>query len=328
MEKIRWGIIGTGKIASTFARTLAAVKDAVLYAAASRTKERAQAFAEEFGFAKSYGSYAELAQDPDIDVVYIATPMASHFSDAKLCLENGLNVLCEKSVTLSAAQLQELLSLAGEKGVFFMEAMWMKCRPVYLQARRWILDGRIGRVRMVKADFSNLVPYMPEDRLYRPDCGGGALLDLAVYPLTLAADILGGEPQKIVCEMDISGGVDLSDSIILSYPGGAHASIFAGFELPLRNTALISGTEGSIILGDWFHCTGEAVLLDSSRNEVEKIQIPDQFTGYEYEVEEVHRCLREGVLESQLVPHKGTLDVMRIMDQCRAQCGLVFPEEK
>ena len=327
MEKTRWGIIGTGKIAATFAKTLAAVKDAVLYAAASRTKERAEAFAEEFGFAKSYGSYAELAADPDIDAVYIATPMASHFADAKLCLEHGLNVLCEKSVTLSVPQLQELLALAKEKDVFFMEAMWMKCRPIYLQAKKWIREGRIGEVRMIKADLSNLVPYMPEDRLYKPDCGGGALLDLTVYPLTIAADILGGEPSEIICDMNISGGVDLSDTIILRYPGGAHASIFAGFELPLRNTALISGTEGSIILGDWFHCTCDAVLLDSSRNEVEKIQIPNQFTGYEYEVEEVHRCLREGRKESALVPHSGTMEVMRLMDQCRKQCGLTFPGE-
>ena len=327
MDNFNWGIIGTGKIAATFAQTLADVEGANLYAAASRTEKKARNFAEKFGFEKSCGSYAELAADRNIDAVYIATPMASHYADAKLCLENGLNVLCEKSVTLNTAQLNELLCLAKEKDVFFMEAMWMKCRPAYLKARQWINEGRIGQVKMVKGDFSNICPYDPEDRLFRPDCGGGALLDLAVYPLTLAMSILGNEPSEIIANMDLCRGIDLSDSIILRYPNGTYASIFAGFELALRNNALISGTEGTIVFGDWFHCTCDVVLYDRSGNELERFGQPNYSTGYEYEVEEVQRCLSAGEKESSLVPHSGTLAVMKVMDQCRKLCGLTFPQE-
>lgn len=327
MEKFNWGIIGTGKIAATFARTLADVEGAVRYAAASRTEEKAREFAKIFGFEKHYGSYAELAADKNIDAVYIATPMASHYADAKQCLENGLNVLCEKSVTLNTAQLNELLALAKEKDVFFMEAMWMKCRPAYLKAKQWIAQGKIGQVKMVKGDFSNICPYDPDDRLFRPDCGGGALLDLAVYPLTLAMSVLGDEPDEVISSMNLCRGIDLSDSILLRYKNGTYASVFAGFELALRNNALISGTEGTIIFGDWFHCTCEVSLFDRSGNELEHFSQPDCSTGYEYEVEEVQRCLREGLKESPLVPHSGTLAVMKVMDRCRRQSGLTFPQE-
>ena len=143
-SKIRWGIIGTGRIAHAFAKALTGCADAVPYAAASRSVQKAEDFAAECGFQKAYGSYAELAQDPDVDVVYIATPMSAHYHDAKLCLANGRNVLCEKSVTLNAAQLEELLGLAKQNGLFFMEAMWMKCRPVYRRAMEWVRSGRIG----------------------------------------------------------------------------------------------------------------------------------------------------------------------------------------
>ncbi len=180
MRKYRWGVIGTGRIARSFCEALQGCHDAQLYAVGSRSKEKAEAFAAEFGFEKSYGSYSELAADDNIDAVYIATPMSSHFGDAMLCIENGRNVLCEKTVTLNCGQLEELLSAAKEKGVFFMEAMWMKCRPTYLKAMEWLREGRIGRVEYMKADFCNFIPYDPKDRLFSPDCGGGALLDLAV----------------------------------------------------------------------------------------------------------------------------------------------------
>ncbi len=169
--KIRWGIIGTGRIAHTFAEALSGCEGAELYAVASRTVQKAADFAEKFGFLKSYGSYAELAQDENIDVVYIATPMHSHYHDAKLCLAHDKNVLCEKSVTLNFHQLEELLELAKKKNLFFMEAMWMKCRPAYQKVMEWLRTDRIGKVRYIKADFSNFVPYDANDRLFRADCG-------------------------------------------------------------------------------------------------------------------------------------------------------------
>ncbi len=326
MDKIKWGVLGTGRIANKFAAALRETDGAVLCAAASRTLPKAEDFAAKYGFEKAYGSYEELAADSDIDVVYIATPMASHYADVMLCLNAGRNVLCEKSVTLNASQLEDILALARERGLFFMEAMWMKCRPFYLKAKEWISSGRIGDIRYIKADFSNFVPYSPESRLFRSDCGGGALLDLTVYPLTMAADILGG-PETVLSAANIREGIDLSESIILRYPGDVYASAYGSFEMPLRNNAVISGTDALIGFGDWFHCSGKVYLIERDGNFAEEFSDPEGVDGYSYEIAEVQRCLREGLAESPLVPHSGTLAVMRIMDECRRQWGLAFSGE-
>ena len=324
----KWGVIGTGRIARTFCEALGGVPEAELYAVASRTAEKGAAFAKEFGFEKSFGSYKELAEDKDIDVVYIATPMSAHFEDAMLCLENGKNVLCEKSAALNCEQLGIMLDKAKEKDLFFMEAMWMKCRPTYLKAMEWISEGRIGKVEYAKADFCNLVEYDPNDRLFSPACGGGALLDLAVYPLTLAADALGAEPQEIISSAHIGrDGVDLSNSILLRYKDGAFASLNSGFEIPNTNNAVISGDKGLITLGNWFFCSCEATLYDRDCKEIEKSVIPNIVNGYEYEIEEVHRCLSIGLKESRIVPHSSTMAVMKIMDECRKSWGMKFPQE-
>ncbi len=328
MRSIKWGIIGTGKIAHVFAAALTGTEDAELYAAASRTKENAEKFAEKYGFEKSYGSYVELAEDPDVDVIYIATPMASHFDDSMLCVSHGRNVLCEKSVTLNTAQLRTLLEEVRSRDVFFMEAMWMKCRPTYRRVREWIDSGRIGEVRYIKADFLNHIPYVPDDRLFRADCGGGAMLDLGVYPITLAADILGGKPDQIVSGAVIGkDGIDLNNTTLLRF-GDAVASLDSGFQLQCRNNALISGTRGYITMGDWFHCSCEAHLYDSESHELESVDIPVEVNGYEYEIREVNRCFDLGLKESPLVPHSETLEVMEIMDECRRQWGMVFPQEE
>ncbi len=327
MNSVKWGIIGTGRIARTFAAALKGTEGAVLWAAASRTMEKAQAFAAEHGFEKAYGSYAELAADPDIDAVYIATPMASHYGDSMLCLNAGKNVLCEKSVTLNTAQLEELLRTAAENGLFFMEAMWTKCRPAYLKAKEWAASGRIGEIRFIKADFSNTVIYDGSDRLFRPDCGGGALLDLSVYPITLAADFLGNVPDEIISSAHISGGIDLSNTVMLRYPGGAFASTDSGFEVTLKNNAIVSGTAGAIVFDDWFFCSGGVTLYDRDMREIERFYAEHEVNGYEYEVREFQRCLAGGLTDSPLVPHEGTLAVMRIMDECRRQWGMTFPSE-
>lgn len=328
MKNYNWAIIGTGRIAHTFAQALGGCEDAVLYAVGSRSEDKAKMFADEFGFEKAYGSYRELAEDKNVDIVYIATPMSSHYADVMLCLENGKNVLCEKSVGLSCAQAEEMVAAAKEKGLFFMEAMWMKCRPTYLKAVEWLKSGRIGEPEYIKADFCNLVEYDPDDRLFAPQCGGGALLDLAVYPLTLASDFLGAKPEKIISSAHIGrDGVDLSNSIMLQYEK-AYASINSGFEIPNRNNAVISGKNGSILFGDWFFCTSEVTLLDRDGKEIERSVIDNRINGYEYEIEEVHRCLNTGSVESALVPHSSTLAVMRIMDKCRSDWGMRYPDEK
>ena len=327
MNKIKWGIIGTGKIAHKFAEALRGTEDAELRSVASRTLAKAQDFAEKFGFEKAYGSYSELAEDSSVDAVYIATPMSSHYSDAMLCIKNGRNVLCEKSLALNTGQTEEIINAAREKGVFFMEAMWMKCRPVFLKVLEWINSGKIGEPKFIKADFSNYIPYNKDDRLFRPDCGGGALLDLGVYPLTLA-DAVFGAPDEIISSAQLRGGVDVNNTILLKYSDGRFVSADNGFQLQLSNNALISGTEGFITMGNWFHCTSEATLFNSEAKIVEKFLCEPEINGYEYEIREVHRCLREGLTESPLVPHAETVRVMKLMDECRRQWGMVFPEEE
>lgn len=327
MDKIKWGIIGTGRIAVLFAEALAGTADAELYAVASRTKDKAEDFAAKYGFEKAYGSYRELAEDGGVDIVYIATPMSSHYGDAKLCLENGKNVLCEKTLTLNTSQSEEIISLAKERGLFFMEAMWMKFRPTFLKALEWVRSGAIGKLQYVKADFCNFMPYNPEDRTFRADCGGGALLDLGVYPITFAAHFLGYEPKEIVSAAHIGvEGVDMSNTVLLKYDG-CFASLNSSFEVQCRNKALISGEKGSIIIGDWFHCSSEAELFDIYGNSLERSVIPVDVNGYEYEIYESHRCLREGLLESELCTHAETLAVMRIMDECRRQWGMTYEGE-
>lgn len=324
----RWGIIGTGKIAHTFAEALCGRENSVPAAVASRSLEKAQAFAEEFDIEKAYGSYEELAADESIDIVYIATPMSEHHANTLLCLNSGRNVLCEKSIALNTAQAEEMFALAEEKGLFLMEAMWMKMRPTYLKVKSWIDSDRIGKVRFIKADFNNFIPYDKNDRLFKAECGGGALLDLGIYPLTFAAALL-GEPQEIETHAHIGAdGVDLSNSMTLLYPDGVFAMLTSGFEVQCRNGAVIAGDKGSIIMGDWFFCSPECTLYDIEGNVVEDRLFPPEINGYEYEIREAERCLEEGLKESTAVPRSDTMQVMRLMDKCRERWGMKFPQEK
>lgn len=325
MKKIRWGIVGTGRIANTFAQALKGCPDAQLYAAASRTYDKAADFADKHGFEKSYGSYEALAGDKNVDIVYIATPMASHLDNCILCMEKGKHVLCEKSVCLNSIQLEQMLECARKNKVFFMEAMWMKCSPTYQRALEWVRRGRIGKVLCIRADFSNLVPYDKNDRLFDPMCAGGALLDVGVYPLTLAYDIL-GECDDISGRLNLSKGVDMSGDYILD-KGDAFARLRWGFDRKLKNDALITGDKGSILFGEYFHCTDSITLFDNDGKIVESSRLPVRINGYEYEIEHVHSCLSKGALQSDLVPHRSTAAVMKIMDSIRKSSNFYYPGE-
>ncbi len=326
MSKItNWGILATGKIAHTFAKAVRSVPDAKLYACASRNKEKADKFAAEFGAEKAYGSYEELAADPNVDIVYVASPMSCHYENVRLCFEHGKNVLCEKSVTLDAAQLEELIIIARSKKLFFMEAMWTKCLPAFLKAKEWFDAGRIGNVKAIRADFSNPVEYDPADRLFRPELGGGALLDLCVYPITLVAAFLGFEPEKVTSCMNIDG-VDMDEAILMKYRG-AYASIVAGFDIENDNRAVIVGDNGRIAFDPWYFCTDTVRLYDKNNKPLEESVTPHLCNGYEYEIMEAQRCMSEGLLESRLNPLSDTLGVMKLMDGIRREQGYIFPNE-
>lgn len=311
-----WGIMGTGRIAHTFAEAVNYVEDACLYAAASRTEEKAKAFADKFSSEKYYASYEELVQDENIDIIYIATPMSCHYENCKLCLENGKNVLLEKSVTMNATEFEELIALAKEKNLFLMEAMWMKCRPSFLKAKEWFEKGLLGEVSMVKTDFCNTVALDVNDRLFAKELGGGAILDLGVYTITFACEFLGYKPQKIHCRKRTGvTGVDFDAGILLEYENG-FATMAVGFDIPCKNNATVIGTKARVEMGDWFFCTGMARLVSDSGELIEEVNIDNECNGYEYEIREAQVCLAKGLKESTLVPLGETLDVMRIMDTC------------
>lgn len=311
-----WGIMGTGRIAHTFAQAVNYVSDAQLYAVASRTQEKADDFSKQYNAKVAYGSYEEMVHDENIDIIYIATPMSAHFENCKLCLENGKNVLLEKAVTMNACEFEKLIALAKEKNLFLMEAMWTKCRPTFLKAKEWAKSGLIGDVKMVKADFCNTVKLDKSDRLFAKELGGGAILDLGVYTITFACEFLGYEPKAIHCGKRIGAtGVDFDAGIMLEYED-AFASMTCGFDIPCHNNATVIGTKGRIELGDWFFCTGKARLVSDEGDLIEEIDIPNLCNGYEYEIQEAQKMLFEGKKESELVPLCETLAVMKIMDYC------------
>lgn len=315
---VNLGIMATGKIAHTFAKAVLSVPDAKLYACASRSIEKAAEFGKLYGAEKSYGSYEEFAADPNIDIVYVASPMSCHYENVKLCFEHGKNVLCEKSITMDSAQLEELIAIAKSKNLFFMEAMWTKCLPSFMKAKEWFAAGKIGEVKAIRADFSNPVEYDPSDRLFRADLGGGALLDLGVYPLTLITAFMGYDPRQITTAVNVAHGVDMDETVILQYEN-SYASMVAGFDIENDNRAVIVGTEGRIAFDPWYFCTDTVRLYDRDNKLAEESVTPHLCNGYEYEIMEAQKCLSENRTESVLNPLSDTLGVMELMDRIRME---------
>lgn len=326
-KEIRWGIMGTGRIAGWFATALQAADGAVCYAAASRTKEKAEAFAKEYGFSKAYGSYEELLKDGAVDVVYIATPVREHYRNIRMCLESDKHVLCEKCLTVNAPQAHEVIALAREKQLFFMEAMWTKCQPVFKKIRQWIGDGVIGEVQAVDASFYTATG--KGHRLYRHELAGGALLDLGYYPVTCACAFLGYHPSAVFSHSVIgNGNVDYLDSIILEYEGGRFAHLSTGLGAEKRAGLYILGTKGRISLSEGLFFQAErAQAVDFENNVLASCEEPFLANGYEYEAMEVMDCIRAGRTESALVTLDDTAAVMEILDQCRANAGFTYEFE-
>jgi dihydrodiol dehydrogenase / D-xylose 1-dehydrogenase (NADP) len=323
---IKWGILGTGGIASAFARDLEFAKNTNKLAVGSRTKESAEKFAEEHGVARAYGSYEELVQDSDVDAIYIATPHPFHKENVMACLRAGKAVLCEKPFTINSGELEEVIQFAREQKLFLMEAMWTKFLPPILKVREWIDSGEIGEVLMVKADFGFRAPWKPELRLLNPALGGGALLDVGIYPVTFATMIFGTNPEKILSTAHIGEtGVDEQFSILMSYPSGKTATLNGAFRIDLTNEAHIYGTEGSIRIPS-FHSAKSAYLYKNGK-EAETFLDDRQSAGYAFEIEEVGRCLNQGLLESPVVPLDESLKIMKLMDGIRGQWGLKYPGE-
>jgi predicted dehydrogenase len=326
MNTFRWGILGTGGIAAAFADGLRALDDAALVAVGSRSAAAADAFGERFGVPRRHASYAELASDPEVDAIYVATPHTFHKQNTLLCLEAGKPVLCEKPFAINAAEAAEMIAAARSRGLFLMEAMWTRFLPHIAALRELLAAGAIGEVRQLRADFSFRAEFDPRGRLFDPALGGGGLLDVGIYPISLAWMVLGA-PSRIVSMAELGAtGVDEQAAMIFGYPGGQLAVLTCGTRTSSPHEGLILGSEGMIRLHEgWWHAS--SLTLSRSGRPDELIEPPAVGNGYNNEAAEVMRCVREGRLESDVMPLDETLAIIRSLDEVRAQWGLRYPSE-
>ena len=327
MRKIRWGVMGCGRISDWFSQGLTVAEGAELYACASRDADKAADFAGRHGFRKSYGSYEELAADSAVDIVYIGTPIRYHAECMELCLRAGRHVLCEKAFTVNAEEARRVIRLSREKGLFLMEAMWTKCLPVFREIMAWAEEGRFGDIRALESVFYNRCA--AGHRLFDESIAGGALLDLGVYPITCATALMGFDITGIETKAILSPqNTDVYGTIRLDYSSGAFAQLGCGLTASRRQILYVSGTKGSLLLdNEPFHAPQRAALLDENLQETAVSSHPFRKNGYEYEAEEAMQCLRRGATESRLVPLDQTLRIMEIMDTCRRKWGFRYSFE-
>jgi predicted dehydrogenase len=325
LKPIRWGLLSTSRVAGSFAADLRRTEDAGLAAVASRSIDSARQFADEYGVARAHGSYEALVDDPDVDVIYVSTPHALHRDNVLLCFQAGKPVLCEKALTLNARDAAELVAAARDKGLFFMEAMWMRCNPNIRAMQELVRSGAIGEITAVGADFGFVPDRPPEHRLFNPALGASALLDLGVYTTTFVWLFL-GRPADVQSAGVLSDrGIDLSCASVLSYDN-ATATIACTMTAFTPRTAYVGGTKGHIDVPAFFNKPREfSVTADG---QTERHSVPVRGNGYVDEIEEVHRCLRAGAQESVLVPLDETVAILEVLDQMRHQVGSTLPGDE
>ena len=320
---IRWGILGTGRIARDFASGLRATPDAVLAAVGSRSVDSAASFASAFEAPLAFGSYEELVAGPDIDIIYIATPHPMHAANAILALRAGKAVLCEKPFAMNRREAGEMVALARAKNLFLMEAMWTRFMPALSEVKRIIASGEIGTVTQLHADFGFSATPDPAHRVNDPTLGGGALLDLGIYPLSIACALLGQvetvQAQAIMGET----GVDLTTAFTMRHAGGTLSVCSCSLRARAPSELVVSGTRGSVRMHRMFHMA-ESITVDLLDGPSRTISTPWIGNGYAHEAIEAGRCLREGLLESPAMTHDDTLAIMGLLDTIRKQIGLRY----
>lgn len=325
---LRWGILATGKIAHRFADDLTLLPDAEIAAVGARSQASADAFAADYDVPRAHPSYEALAADPDVDVVYVASPHGLHHDHVRMLLEAGKPVLCEKAITLNAGQAEELFALAEEKGLFLMEAMWMACHPLVRHLRERIAAGEFGSPRQLVADLGFVVDAPASDRKLAPELGGGALLDVGIYPLTLAQLFLGSPRSQQAVAAVNEQGIDLDVAIVAEHADGAIAVSTGSFTGATRRDATLATDTGRLEIPADFHHPTHAIWHPAGGEPV-RIDPPEPVigTGLAHEAIEVMRALRAGETTSPVVPPEQTLDLMRQMDAIRAQVGVRYPGE-
>lgn len=323
----KWGIMGCGNIAGQFATSLRGVSGAILHGVASRSEEKANEFARKYQALKSYGNYKMLAEDPEVDAIYIATPHNLHFENAMMCLNYKKAVLCEKPLTVNADEARQLIEEAGKRGTFLMEAFWTRFLPSTMKLNQLLNEGIIGSCRLVQADFGYNMPFDANHRSYNPDLAGGALLDVGIYPINFAQMIFREIPMEISSAIIPSiTGVDEQSAYLFKYSSGSLAVLNSAVNVDTQHNAWIYGSDGFIHMPDFFHAT--KIHIQGKDGKSETISVPFESTGYGYEAIEVMNCVNTGKTESSIMPLSESLEIMKLMDTIRAQWGLKYPAEQ
>lgn len=324
---VKWGILGCGNIASKFAQGLATLPDAQLWAAGSRSLEKSMTFIQTHGAAHAYGSYEELLANEEVEIVYVATPHNFHYEQVKQCFDAGKHVLCEKPLTINAVQAEELIAIAAEKGLFFMEAMWTRFLPATARVRKWLAKGKIGEVRMFTANFGFHSEWEPESRKFNPDLAGGALLDIGIYPIAYAYMIFGEEPVSVSSTAHIGKtSVDNQSAYLFGYENGAFAHLYASYEAESTKDAVIMGTKGQIRLPLFWKADLAQLTLNGGKTKTYKSRY--ESTGLQFQAKEAMDCIRKEKTQSDLMPLSETLRILRMMDRLRADWNLSYPGEE
>ena len=326
-DSIRWGLIGLGSISRKFATGLNYLKDAEVYAVASRSQEKADAFGAEFAASKCYGSYEALANDPAVDVVYIGTPHTYHLPHTLLCLNAGKHVLCEKPFAVNRAQAQTMVDCARANKRFLMDAFWTRFFPGMIKLRQLLEDKVIGDVMLLQADFGfRLNQIMPEHRLFNPELAGGALLDVGVYCLQLASMVYGKQPSEIL-SLGTLGTTDVDElsATIFKYSDYELATIATSIRLSTPQEARVMGSKGTISLPNWWHPSEMTIALAGQAPE--SLTFENEGNGFNYEAAAVGNCIRAGLLECDVMPLDETLAIMKTMDRIREIWALRYPFE-
>ena len=326
MKKYKWGILAPGKMSAKFTNGLKILENAELYAVGSRDIERAKKFAHDHGFKKYYGSYEELAGDPDVEIIYIASPHSFHHAHTLLCLRNGKNVICEKAFALNSRQVDEMISEARRQNLFLMEALWPPFQPFYKKAHEILGSGILGDIIHLHGWFSFQPPYDPADRKYNPELGGGSLLDIGIYPVIDALTFL-GVPDDIKTEALFSPtGSEESITVLFRYGRGKMADLYSSFRTNEGIGCKLLCEKGNMIVSRGRDMNQRVILELHGSNPEEFVFRPDAM-GYHSEAAEVMNCLDKGLKESQVVPLSFSRDLIRTLDRIRNDAGITFPGE-
>lgn len=325
-DALRWGILGTGLIAHLQVTDLLA-NGFTVTAVGSRSQASADAFAHEFGIQTAHSSYESLVADPDVDIIYVATPHVFHAENALLALHAGKHVLIEKAFTMTAAQARAVVDTAASLGLVVLEAMWTRFLPQMVRIREIIAAGTIGDVRTLTADHNQDLPKDPKHRINNPDLGGGALLDLGIYPVSLAFDIFGVPSTIYAAAAKTATGVDRQTAIVFTYSDGQQAVLQTALDTKGPNVAAILGTKGRIEIESVWYQGVPFTVYDAENNVIERFDQPVTSRGMQYQAWEIERLITAGLTAGEILPPSQSVQILEAFDEIRQQIGVVYPGE-